>query len=397
MIRSQAALLALVLPLAVTGLAACSSNGSDGGSAEENQVSLSPASGTVLPGVRQILRSRGIAEADIVWGVSGGELYEDGGSAAFVAPAESGEYEVTVHSRANPDFKAVATIRVEALEAEELSRDDVDEAGAVAGQRGGVRFEAAPEGELGARARFTLLDEGSATGLRAKAEGAEGDAPPSEFREIEVRIIDETHGELSFGGVTIDGYGALDEEQEAALAALAATPLFVDSAMIPLDLACTGELVEPRVMASLLMPLQAVEKYLVGDRERLATSLAGASACRYFTPLDAPPTDERPEPDLPLLSNGQVVPMTFGYLPFDDRGELPSLQMKARRVEIDLGDGAGERGLAPDVNVFGPGGSMCRGACGAGCAENNCGEPKQEWRCVQKDGQNTGAKQLWVR
>ena len=392
MIRHSVLLLALLLPLANAGTLACSSNDSDESGA--GSLSLSPDSGTLLPGVQQVLRAEGLAGSDLVWSVDGGELYEDGATATFVAPAEPGEYEVSVRSRSNPDAKALARLKVMALEPSELTREDVEELAAVAGERGRVRFEAVPEGELGARARFTLVSDESATGLRAAAEGAAEQTTGAAYEEIEVRIIDEKHGELSFGGVTIDGYGALDESQKAALRALASSSLFADAALVPLDLACTGELVAPKVMASLLMPIQAVQKYLVADRARLATSLAESSACRYFTPLDAPSKDERPAPDLPLLSNGQVVPATFGYLPFDDEGEVVSLAMSTKKSALD--PGAGERGLAPDVNVFGPGGSMCRGACGADCEENNCGEKREEWRCVQEDGRNTGYKQLWV-
>lgn len=225
-----------------------------------------------------------------------------------------------------------------------------------------VTFEAEPTGETGAHARFELAGT----------------------PELEVLITDAQHGTLTYGGKTIDGDGALSADEEATLRSLAESALFPALAAIPLDAACdANKSYEPRVMAALLMPWQATLKYLERDRMKIVQERAAASKCRWFSSTDpnvAP--DARPSPAHALLSNGQFIPAAFGYLPFDDQGILP---------------GPSGQGLSIDTNVFGPGGSICRGACGADCEENNCGQPVEDYRCVVNEGHNTGEKQLWRR
>jgi hypothetical protein len=148
--------------------------------------------------------------------------------------------------------------------------------------------------------------------------------------------------------------------------------------MLAFDAGCL-EVPQP-ALAAMLVPTQAITKYTIGDRLGFNRAFADAAACRYLTTFGE--TDERPAPFYPLLANGQAVPLVFGYLPFDDQGALELARAQA---------------LIADSDVFGPGQSMCRGACGADCEENNCGEPVEEWRCEKQDGKNDGTKRLWRR
>jgi PKD repeat protein len=244
----------------------------------------------------------------------------------------------------------------------------------VEGSYGAVRYAAGTEGKTGAWARFELAVQSAAGAKQAAQAGAASETEP-----LEVHVIDAERAELTFRGVTLDGNGPLSERELRTLQALEATGLAQDLALIPLELGCTQGDLEPSVLAALLFPWQLMQKYLVADRKTQTLAFAEAASCRYFTSLDGP-ADERPRAQYPLLTNGQFVARSFGYLPLDREGALaPSVQ----------------KDLPTDQNVYGPGDAMCRGACGADCEENNCGEPEQVFRCVKENGRNTGYKQLW--
>ncbi len=251
----------------------------------------------------------------------------------------------------------------------------------LAGRRGNVQFEVHAAGDRGARATFRLAG-GRTGGDSSATKGAAGD----DASELEVVLHDETHAELRYAGTTLDGAGALSDDEAAALRKLVESALYTEIPLIGLDTPCaTSEVIEPRLLAALLVPFQAVLKYLTPDLTRETETQAAASSCRYFSQLDAKP-DLRTAPVLPLLANAQAVPMAFGYLPFDAEGELASAE---RSSELRTKQ-------KPDVDVYGPGQSMCRGACGADCEPTNCGEPEQEWRCVQEGGRNTGDKERYT-
>jgi PKD repeat protein len=247
------------------------------------------------------------------------------------------------------------------------------------GRRGRVRFEVRAEGSKGARASFQLAATSPSSGADASAPKAASRAGAA---TLEVTVRDEQHGELRFQGTTLDGDGALSADEERALRELFESALYAEVPLIGLDTACATDVLEPRLMAALLFPWQATLKYLTPDRAAYTRELANASSCHYFTQLDGEP-DGRGAPTLPLLANAQAVPRAFGYLPFDDEGELGADGEEIKAL------------ITPDVNVFGPGQSLCRGACGADCEPNNCGEPKETFRCVQENGRNTGEKERW--
>ena len=134
------------------------------------------------------------------------------------------------------------------------------------------------------------------------------------------------------------------------------------------------------MLAALLFPWQLMQKYLVTDREAQTVSFAQAASCRYFTKVDGP-VDPRPRRPVPAARerSGWSPARSAICRSIPEGALMPSVQKK----------------LEADQNVYGPGNSMCRGACGADCEENNCGEPKEDWRCVKENGRNTGYKELW--
>jgi PKD repeat protein len=248
--------------------------------------------------------------------------------------------------------------------------DEGRPSGGLEGSQGAVRYEASEQGEAGARAHFELGPTPEASASAASS---------AETEALDVRVFDREHAELTFRGVTLDGDGDLSEEERSTLRDLEATGLARELALIPLELGCNDDRPSPAILAALLFPWQLMQKYLVADREEQTVSFADAASCRYFTTLDGP-ADRRPGARYPLLTNGQLVARSFSYLPLDAEGALaPAALLK----------------LETDQNVYGPGNSMCRGACGPDCEENNCGEPVEEWRCETVDGQNTGYKELW--
>lgn len=358
-----------VLFALVVGLAGCS--GESGG---RSPTQILPAKSSVLTGMAQVLTLDHGEVSELEWSASAGKLFAQGGGMLFVAPPEPGSYVISAKARKSKQTLR-AVVQVPALEPATLELEAEDES-TFAGQRGGVRFSVEPEGKGGAHAHFDLVRSEASLALRFAQATA----------TVDVHVVDGKHATLSFDGTELDGAGALEDEEEEALRALVASGLFPDLALIPLDVPCADSAVEPSpaALAALLFPLQLVEKYLTPQRTAQMAALASASACRYYTKWEGN-ADPRPAPSYPVLQNGQVVPFSFGFLPLDEEGAT-SLPVKSQAL------------LPPtDSNVFGPGDSMCRGACGADCEENNCGEPEREWRCVQKDGRNTGEKQRWKR
>jgi PKD repeat protein len=352
-----------------------------------------PAEAVALPGLVQRFEVQDVAAEDAVWTASAGgpRVLSQGQEAQLLAPAAPGTYTVTVSSRKDPRRTASATLVVRAVTSEALTLTSTPAEGGVAGLYGAVRFAASPRGEAGATARFSL--EPSRSGGSEQGTASQGLSAQGGGTVLEVEVLDGTRGRLTFAGRTLDGDGALTAEEEAALRELASSALFPAVALAPLDLACSeaSAQVEPRVMAALLLPWQAVLKYLTAERVAQVEAFASASRCRYFTALSPEPLDSRPAPLLPALSNGRAVPASYGYLPLDAHGALAPVPAVGQGLAAAAADGP----LAPAQNEFGPGGSLCRGACGPDCEKRNCGEPKREDRCEQVNGKNTGRKSLW--
>ncbi|MBC7172902.1 MAG: hypothetical protein H5U40_10760, partial [Polyangiaceae bacterium] len=284
----------------------------------------------------------------------------EGEEVRFPAPAAAGDY--VLRARGDGAREVTMTVRVRSVASAELVIESRT-ANTVRGRRGDVTFEAQRVGESGAVATFTI------------------GSPEARVSVVEARIADGVHGTLAIDGVVFDGTGNLTTEEATALRRLALDVSFEALALVPLDLVCDDEVPDLVVLAALVVPWQAVSKYETANRLDQVAAFESASHCRHLSSA-TDSDDVRPAARFPLLSNGQAVPAAFGHLPFDAEGALV--------MPTSLGK-------STDVNVYGPGGSLCRGACGPDCEETNCGEPEEMWRCERIAARNTGEKRLWRR
>lgn len=311
------------------------------------------------PGASVVVRADGLRGDDTVWSAADGTWQASGAEVRFPAPAEAGGH--VLHGEGD-GREATVVVRVRSVTPAAIVIEDRS-ANAIRGRRGDVTFEAHREEATGAVATFTI------------------GSPDSRVSVVTARIVDGTTGTLTIDGVVVDGYGELDADQARALRTLGLDLAFEALALVPLDLACEDELLDVPVLAALVLPWQAVSKYETADRRMQITAFERASRCRHLTAASGA-SDPRPSAVFPLLANAQPMPAAFGHLPFDAVGALPAPSLRQKST---------------DVNVYGPGGSICRGACGPDCEERNCGEPEASWRCEQIDGRNTGDKIPWLR
>lgn len=201
--------------------------------------------------------------------------------------------------------------------------------------------------------------------------------------------VDVASGEvasITWQGVAIDGYGELTPEEASALDDLLGGALWDALATVPIELACREDTSDLASTAALVLPLQLALKYRRDDREPWLRALAAASSCGHVQ-VDPTEPDERPAATVLNMSNDSLVPVVFGFFPFDEDGAA------------DLADPGILAPLllpSPTPAPIGPCKSLCRGACGADCTRRNC-TVTREWRCVQAaDGSgNTGRKEEW--
>lgn len=173
----------------------------------------------------------------------------------------------------------------------------------VSGSFGDVRFEAQALGVEQARARYWLKDH--------------------DEQQVAVAIDGETHGLLTWQAHDITGRGAIDDVTAQALAALAQGPLAEALTRVPLDLACQPE-VEPvpaAVGAALLMPWQALLKYVADDPATEAERRSESSVCGYFGRRPAQGLLAQAHPNIVMLSREERLPVALMYLPFDGAGQ----------------------------------------------------------------------------
>jgi hypothetical protein len=243
---------------------------------------------------------------------------------------------------------------------------------------------------------FSVSVDGQAT---FQVEGA----LPSE--RLTVSLRDKSSSEMSWSGLTLDGYGALSQDEQSNMQALGNSELWHALSLIPLETACQGEdQVEPQQLAALLFPLQMYFKYQIAERGTAALELIALSDC-----LDSDeagnPTAQRSQI---YLTAADPIPVVFGYFPFDAEGaiEQPFTELAGQQY-VSLAPMT-EPGLAQVPAIYGltavqPGAffqairdqqgpcqAKCRGACGPDCTLNNC-KLTADYRCeVDADGNNTG-------
>lgn len=197
------------------------------------------------------------------------------------------------------------------------------------------------------------LEDGTSVrfGATADGDGATGWLEASSGSRAEVVLTDPDTMTLTWEGVQLDGAGALTSEEQDALQALDAR--FGDAlGLVPLWLGCDDAALDPASVAALLVPWQAVLKYLEPDRDAAIKAIADQTACAWFLDPVVGWEGTRTN-DTVRLSHEVPVPDVFGFFPFDDVGQIESTARSA-------GDN------------FGPCDALCRGACGADCDEDDC-------------------------
>jgi hypothetical protein len=232
------------------------------------------------------------------------------------------------------------------------------------------------------------------------------DADPSKILTVDPG--DEGAVNMTWAGVTLDGQGALTDQEQSILSDLMASDLLHGLSMIPLDVACLGpDEISDNQVAALLFPLQMRFKYQIPDRQAAASDLIALSRCDYSSGEG----NQAKQPTVIQLTPAMPVPVVFGYFPFDEVGAVePEASLDPAAKLACLGPSAvtpADQGApvnpligrpvsvgGPIVNEWGYCGAMCRGACGSDCTRENCTRA-YEWRCEQDAmGQNTGNKIL---
>jgi hypothetical protein len=222
------------------------------------------------------------------------------------------------------------------------------------------------------------------------------EAPDSGVLEVDLRNTESAS--LRWGEVVLDGLGALTSEELNALNEVLSGDLNFGLLMVPLDVACQGD-VDPVQVAALLYPLQLRFKYQEANRPEMAKLLASLSACNYGG-----------EENLSLGSASLIqmmpsspVPVVLGYFPFDPEGAveggitssgvLASLDepiWKSVIKEFVPPFDISGFGTDPIRDEWGPCEAKCRGACGPDCTTRNC-ILSVDNRCEKnQEGENDG-------
>ena len=280
---------------------------------------MAPAAGQTQPTQGQHIKMypgslrhfRVESDGEVKWMSSTGDTLGSGKEFAFIAPLQP-----IVAAVMATDASTGAILYSVLVEVPERTNDSVilveaSEQG-VRGRFGQVLFEAELLGQQQARARYWI-------------EG--GDL------ELAVEIHSPERGELIWAEQRLDGYGAATTAELDALHEIAAGPLWQALSLTSLDLACLpeSEEISPAAGAALLMPWQAILKYLTPARNEVIPHFAGLSACGYFEVSEAGVSKHPvPAPGVMLLSHESPVPATFGFFPFDGSGQVQLPQSEGR-------------------------------------------------------------------
>ncbi|RKZ69818.1 MAG: hypothetical protein DRQ44_02475 [Gammaproteobacteria bacterium] len=115
-IRQTAFLFLLILGVFLTGCGGGGGGSADGDPAQQAEnISITPEASFLLSGETVTLTATvtGATDTDVTWTSSGGIFLPKGNTAVFVAPVESGNYEITATSVANSLLSAAAIVNVE--------------------------------------------------------------------------------------------------------------------------------------------------------------------------------------------------------------------------------------------------------------------------------------------
>lgn len=246
---------------------------------------------------------------------------------------------------------------------------------------------------------FGVTSDGLAT-FRLKGAPAE--------ETLTVALSEEQTASMTWGGVTLDGLGALTAEEQDAMDSLLVRhyDLLNGLEMIPLELACLGEeVIDAKQVAALLFPVQMRSKYADRSRQSTASHLISLSTCDYGTHHES----RAAHPSVLQLTPAMPVPVVFGYFPFDPIGAVESpaslaaepqlaclgfsaAKAPSRAAARSAAAGGQAAPAAAGLDEWGPCYAMCRGACGSDCTLNNC-KYSTTLRCEKDtEGQNTGMR-----
>jgi hypothetical protein len=239
----------------------------------------------------------GVAERGVV------QVSRDDTALVYVAPfdGESDAYRV-VDTRSDQTLaegavtlSAAASASLEVLEREANRR--------VVAQYGDVQVEALLEGDV---ATASYRHEASDTTLQIRLQGQEAS--------------------MTWGAVTLDGYGPLTRTEAEAMQAITTGPLAAALTMVPLDIGCVENPfdVPAEIYAALLFPWQMTLKYAIARREQAVRHYMSASRCAF--PGYMEPDMEKPQNIAVLWDADHSVPSVYEAFPFDGQGAMPALR-----------------------------------------------------------------------
>lgn len=239
-------------------------------------------------------------EASLQLAAEYGDIYADAGRAWYNAPLVNTTDTYSIGRAGNGETLAAGEISVSLLPVAALEGIAVDGDGSVSGRYGDVSFTAG---------------------------GSDGDQGHAQFRSsgsVLTVALDGESASLTWGEVTIDGYGELNKAERAALRAMSTDPMARAITMVALDLGCRNEAqqLDAGAFAALLFPWQMILKYEIADRGRAIPHFLAESSCR-FTGFAEDGTEE-PLNLAVFWDNSHPIPTTLYAFPFDGDGQRES-------------------------------------------------------------------------
>lgn len=180
--------------------------------------------------------------------------------------------------------------------------------------------------------------------------------PDLPCEDLVVTLTDAGSASFTWRGSTFTGIGALDANQQAALADLRNSPYIGAVVVTPLELGCHPDLSDAQV-ATLLFPFQVLLKYDPTPNTRAAAleAIGRESKCSYWgkrRDLENSETVDGTKILGPLqFAPSNLIPHVVGIFPLDAAG---ATEASGQPLEGDL---------------TGPCGGKCRGACGPDCPD----------------------------
>lgn len=221
--------------------------------------------------------------------------------------------------------------------------------------------------------------------------------------EFHVVVTATDRARLNFRGTSVDGFGALNESERAALQTLNTAPFRDALRMIPLELACQRGDLHPAIFAALLFPWQLVHKYLTHPREAALEEYTTRAPCLTLPSLFELSRMQRPLPAYEILPRHFPFPHAGEYMPLDGTGWLEGSDVTSAALLATAVTAEATAQVTPvnqrTESPRGPDGAPCRGACGPDCSPNNYSQhpgSRVETVCtVNADGKQTGEIEEW--